>query len=129
MGGRMIKTRLILATVTAVGLLVPQTFASPVPQERGEQKKAAEYHFRQEDSAKLREHYKDIEKVDRNNRPHYVSGGRLPDDWKHRIHPVPAAVIRELPPIPAGYLAGYIDGFAVVYDPNTGLILDVIDVY
>ena len=48
-------------------------------------------------------------------------------DWHARIRPVPEAVIRELPPAPAGYAFGYIDGYCVVYDPNTGMIADVID--
>jgi hypothetical protein len=128
--GVVMKTQFILATVAAVGLLVPATYASPIPQER-EQKEApkAQYHFRQEDAAKLRENYKGIEKVDRNSRPHFVAGGHLPDGWRARISPVPTTVIAELPAIPAGYVAGYIDGYAVIYDPNTGVIVDVIDLY
>jgi hypothetical protein len=60
-------------------------------------------------------------------RDHYVAGGHLPDDWKNHMHAVPAALIRELPPIPAGCAIGYIDGYCVVYVPATLEIVDVID--
>jgi Ni/Co efflux regulator RcnB len=92
---------------------------------RGEGK--AEYHFRPEDREKLRGQYKDIDKVDRDHREHFVAGGHLPSDWRHHIQAVPSVVIRDLPPIPAGYVAGYYDGYAVVYDPRTGVILEVLD--
>lgn len=88
---------------------------------------AREYHFRQEDGARLREHYKKIEHVDVAHRAALVTGARLPGDWRRRIHPVPAAVIRELAPPPPGYVFGYLDGYCVVYDPTTLLIADVID--
>ena len=95
--------------------------------QRDEQHARAEYHFRQEDGTKLRQHYNKIDHVDRNHRPEYVAGGHLPNDWRKRIHPVPQAVVRELPPPPPGYVFGYMDGYAVVYDPRTLMIADVID--
>ncbi|MGC9949117.1 MAG: hypothetical protein ABSF64_22340 [Bryobacteraceae bacterium] len=42
----------------------------------------------------LRERYKKIERVDVAHRTAIVVGGRLPDGWRARIRPVPAAVIR-----------------------------------
>jgi hypothetical protein len=42
---------------------------------------------------------------------------------------VPEAVIRELPPPPRGYVFGYADGYAILYDPRTGYIADVIDLF
>ncbi len=86
-----------------------------------------QYRFRQEDGHQLRQHYSGIEHVDTHNRPRYVRGERLPEDWRRRMHPVPEAVIRELPPPPPGYVFGYFDGYCVVYDPRTGYIEDVID--
>jgi len=121
----------VTAAVTAVAIpmrALPQD--RPEHQDeraRGEERQKPEYHFRQEDNQRLREHYKDINKVDRAHREHFVAGGHLPEDWRRHIRPVPAVVIRELPPIPAGYVAGYYDGYAVVYDPNTGVILEVLD--
>jgi Ni/Co efflux regulator RcnB len=86
-----------------------------------------EYHFRQEDAPKLRQHYKNIEKVDVAHRGEFRAGGNLPNDWRKRMRPVPVAVVRELPPPPPGYVFGYIDGYCVVYNPTTLLIADVID--
>lgn len=88
---------------------------------------AREYHFRQEDAPKLREHYKDVDRVDVTHRTTIVAGARLPGDWHRRMRPVPVAIVRELAPPPPGYVFGYFDGYCVVYDPNTGLIADVID--
>jgi Ni/Co efflux regulator RcnB len=120
---------IVLAAGGLVMALLPGSSAAPfAPQERHEaQEHRGEYHFRQEDGAKLRQHYKNIEHVDVSHRPQYVAGGRLPADWHHRLHPVPAAIIRELPPPPPGYVFGYMDGYCVVYDPTTLLIADVID--
>jgi len=80
-------------------------------QARADNDHAAEYHFRQEDAAKLREHYKKIEHVDVAHRHALVAGAKLPDDWHARMRPVPVAVIRELPAPPPGYVFGYLDGY------------------
>jgi Ni/Co efflux regulator RcnB len=99
-------------------------------QERGKDQEHArgEYHFRQEDAPKLRQHYKNINRDMRErDRGHFVAGERLTGDWHKRMHPVPETVIAELPPPPPGYVFGYIDGYCVVYDPRTGYIADVID--
>lgn len=88
---------------------------------------AAEYHFRQEDAPRLRQHYKHIERVDVSRRVSLVAGGQLPSDWRPRMRAVPVAVVRELPAPPPGYVFGYIDGYCVVYNPTTLLIADVID--
>jgi Ni/Co efflux regulator RcnB len=124
------KTLLLAAVSTLAMACLPAIYA----QERHDdaqhaqaQQHAAEYHFRQEDAPKLREHYKKIEHVDVAHRPEYVAGGHLPADWHKRLHPVPAAIIRELPPPPPGYVFGYFDGYCVVYNPTTLLIADVID--
>lgn len=36
-------------------------------------------------------------------------------------------VVRELPPPPPGYQVGYLDGYAVAYNPTTQIIADVLD--
>jgi Ni/Co efflux regulator RcnB len=122
--------------ITAVGLLgmssAPALFAQERPEEAqqqraADQRHAAEYHFRQEDAPKLRQHYKNVERVDVAHRGALVAGEQLPADWHKHIRPVPVAVVRELPAPPAGYVFGYYDGYCVVYDPATALIADVID--
>lgn len=120
------KTRLIVSVLGAALVAVtpvPALLGAP-PQHR-EQKR--EYHFRQEDAGRLREHYKGRSHVDWNHREHFVAGGHLPGDWRRRIEPVPRVVLRELPPIPAGLSIGYINGYCVVYDPVTLEIVDVLD--
>jgi Ni/Co efflux regulator RcnB len=85
------------------------------------------YKFRDEDAPKLRQHYKNVEKVDVSKRTALVAGARLEGDWRRRLRPVPAAVVRELAPPPPGYVFGYIDGYCVVYNPATLVIAEVID--
>src|SRR5262245_54516117 len=95
--------------------------------ENDREHRRAEYHFRHEDGARLREHYREIDRVHIHRRVRFVAGERLPGDWRRRLRPVPEVVIRELPPPPPGYAFGYFDGYCVVYDPSTGYIADVID--
>jgi hypothetical protein len=122
----MSKHRILTAILG--GAMVSVTIVPPVlaaPQEH--QAAKHEYHFRQEDAGKLKENYKGRAKVDWEHREHFVAGGRLTGDWHKRLERVPAALIKELPPIPAGCAIGYIDGYCVVYDPGTLEIVDVID--
>ncbi len=121
----MINMRIAALLLGAAGLVAP-AYSQKEPAEQRQNQKA-EYHFRKEDGAKLRQHYNNIGRVDVHSRHALVSGGRLPDDWKGRMNPVPADVIRELPPVPTGYVFGYIDGYCVAYDPTTLYIADVID--
>ena len=52
-------------------------------------------------------------------------GGSLPPGWQKKIQPVPVVVEQRLAPVPAGYRRGIIDGAFVVYEPNRGVIIDV----
>lgn len=52
-------------------------------------------------------------------------GGSLPPGWQKKIQPVPVAVEERLAPVPAGCRRGIIDGAFVVYEPNRGVIIDV----
>ena len=126
-----------LATSVGAGLAIA-TFLAGYPaqaqeRERPRQEQAKrEYHFRAQDQSRLRENYRssfrERDHVDVAHRPHFTVGGRLPGDWRARIHPVPEAVYREFPTIPAGLEIGYLDGYAVVYDPATMEIVEVLDV-
>src|SRR6476660_5712676 len=53
-------------------------------------------------------------------------GGSLPPGWQKKIQPVPVVVEQRLAPVPAGCRRGIIDGAFVVYEPNRGLIVDVV---
>jgi Ni/Co efflux regulator RcnB len=52
-------------------------------------------------------------------------GGSLPPGWEKKIQPVPVVVEQRLAPVPAGCRRGIIDGAFVVYEPNRGVIVDV----
>jgi hypothetical protein len=96
---------------------------------RGDANKHADYHFRGDEKSKLRSSYKDIGRVDRSHR---VSIGReqvLPVQVRTRIEPVPVDIVSYLPPVPEGYMVGFVDGYCVVYDPNTFIVVDVIDLF
>jgi hypothetical protein len=54
--------------------------------------------------------------------------GRLPPGLDNRIDRFPAELDRQLPPLPEGYYRGMIGDQAVIYDPKTQLILDVVNV-
>jgi hypothetical protein len=84
-------------------------------------------YFRQDDTAYLRENYGGPVNLPPGLRKKYYRTGKLPPGWEKRFRPFPPAVIRRLPPPPPYCDRGYIDGFAVVYDRRTRVILDVID--
>ena len=66
-------------------------------------------------------------------RPHLPSGqekkfhrnDHLPPGWEARLELLPVTVDRLLVPIPAEYRRGIIGGFAVVYNLQSGVIIDV----
>lgn len=77
-----------------------------------------DYHFRSQDAQRLRQNYRDADRINRNQRPHYVRGQHLPNGWRTRIRPAPVTVVRGLLPLPPGYQVGYLDGYAVAYNPT-----------
>jgi hypothetical protein len=90
----------------------------------------AHYQFRRQDTPRLRQHFQSqLARVDRSHRPHVVAGGSLSGSWQTYIVPVPVEEVTYLPPVPEGYQLGFYYGYIVVYDPYSGLVLDVIDLY
>lgn len=88
----------------------------------------AHYQFRRQDAPRLRQHFQSqLAHVDRRNRPHVVAGAYLQGGWQTYIVPVPTEVITYLPPVPEGYQLAFYNGYIIVYDPLSGLVLDVID--
>jgi hypothetical protein len=53
-------------------------------------------------------------------------GGQLPPGWQKKMEPFPASLDRVLVPLPGGYKRGVYDGHAVIYDPLTHAIMDII---
>lgn len=57
----------------------------------------------------------------------FYRGRAVPVGYRHAIQPVPVAYRYRVPQAPRGYRVGYYQGYSVVYDPGTFLILSVID--
>ncbi len=84
-------------------------------------------YFRQDDLPYLREHYHVPADIPPGLRKKYYRTGTLPPGWEKRFRPFPPALIRRLPPPPPYCERGYVDGFAVVYDRRSRIIVDVLD--
>ena len=50
---------------------------------------------------------------------------QLPPRWENRLQLLPIEVEHQLVPVPTELRRGVIDGFAVVYSPQSGMIIDV----
>jgi hypothetical protein len=50
--------------------------------------------------------------------------GQLPSGWERRIRPFPYEIERRLPPLCFGCARGYMDGYAIIYQPRTRVIVD-----
>jgi hypothetical protein len=85
-------------------------------------------YFRQEDAVYLRQYYGGPVNLPPGLRKKYYRTGRLPPGWEKRFRPFPPAMIQRLPPPPPYCERGYVDGYAVVYDRRTRVILDVLDI-
>ena len=59
----------------------------------------------------------------------YARTGKLPPGWQKKMQPIPVVVERQLAPLPAGYRRGIVDGFAIVYSPRTGVMIDIVAVF
>lgn len=55
--------------------------------------------------------------------------GHLPAGWEHKIKPPSLSAELRLTPLPHNYRRGYIDRYAIVYDPAKQIILDVAPVF
>jgi hypothetical protein len=51
--------------------------------------------------------------------------GHLPPGWERKIEPLPPTVEMRLALLPSRYRRGIIDGYALVYEPATQLVIDV----
>lgn len=87
------------------------------------------YRFRSQDTSRLRQYYRGgFGRINRRNRPRFYHGGYIPRTYWSYFQPVPYSLIGYLPAVPPGYVIGYYDGYVVVYDPTTYLILSVLDI-
>src|SRR5919197_3385549 len=59
----------------------------------------------------------------------YARTGHLPPGWERKMEPLPVAVERRLVVLPPDYRRGVIDGYAVVYNPRTQVIVDIVAIF
>lgn len=55
----------------------------------------------------------------------YYRTGQLPPGWERKIRPFPVEIERRMPPLCEGCTRGYMDGYAVVYQPRSRVIIDI----
>ncbi len=83
-------------------------------------------YFHPEDRVLLSRYYP-VQTLPPGLRKKYARTGSLPPGWQKRVQPLPVAVVEQLPPPPPNCERGYVDGYAVVYDRRTRVILDTVD--
>jgi hypothetical protein len=83
-------------------------------------------YFRSEDRVLLSRYYP-VQSLPPGLRKKYARTGTLPPGWQKRVQPLPTVVVQKLPPLPRNCERGYLDGYAVVYDRTTRVIVDSID--
>lgn len=85
-------------------------------------------YFRREDYAVVQRYYSGPSSLPPGLRKKYRRTGELPPGWQKKLQPFPPELARVLPPPPPNCDRGYIDGFAVVYDRRTRIIVDLLDI-
>lgn len=86
------------------------------------------YNFRPNDRDSLRRYYQSrFRSINRSRRPVFSIGGFFPYASIQYLSPLPASLYGTLPPPPPGYAMGYYDGYVIVYDPVSYVIVNVID--
>ena len=87
----------------------------------------AKKYFREQDRPNYYSHYhSDADRWNgKKNRPAFVVGQPIPHGYA--VQPMPQSYWRGAPPPPPGYQYGYYGGYAVLYNPTTRIVADVMD--
>ena len=83
-------------------------------------------YFRPEDREMLGRYYP-VQSLPPGLKRKYSRTGAIPPGWQNRMRPLPHALVERLPPPPPNCDTGYVDGYAVVYNRKTRVILDALD--
>jgi len=92
-------------------------------EDRDRHRRYSDQCFREEHLRVIRDYYHERELPPGLAKKYYRTG-QLPSGWDRRVQPFPYEVERTLPPVPVGYARGYVDGYAVVYQPRTHFVID-----
>ena len=87
-----------------------------------------QYRFSDHDRVRLQHNYaRSLGAIRLDHRPYFQAGYAMLPAYRPYITPVPVQVLHTLPPPPPGYVIGYYQGYNVVYDPATYVVLAAID--
>jgi hypothetical protein len=86
------------------------------------------HYFRHEHYGPVQQYYSGPRDLPPGLRKKYYRTGKLPPGWQRKMRPFPPELVRVLPPPPPYCERGYIDGYAVVYDRRTRVIVDTLDI-
>ncbi len=76
----------------------------------------------------MKQHYQRIlGNVDKQHRPSLQQGQPMPSKYRPYITAAPNSLKKRIPAVPNGYDIGYYQGYVVVYDPETFVILTLVD--
>jgi hypothetical protein len=92
-------------------------------EDRGRHRKFSEACFREEHIRVINEYYRPRSLPPGLERKLYRTGS-LPPGWEKKIRPFPQTIETRLPPLCGGCARGYMDGYAVVYEPRSRVIID-----
>ena len=88
---------------------------------------AASVLFSQRDITLIRTHYGNrFKNLPPGLQKKLARGGSLPPGWEKKIEALPPGLLRDLPALGSNRRYGIYDGHAVIYDPLTHAILDII---
>ncbi|QSX34247.1 hypothetical protein JYB87_03070 [Shewanella avicenniae] len=100
----------------------------PMALERANPHSNAAYALSSHNKHVLQSHYQRIlPRVDRHKRPKFSQGEMIPDRYRQYITAAPDTLVRRLTDVPRGCNVGYYQGYGVVYDPETFLIVSLVD--
>jgi hypothetical protein len=135
--------RLIAATIACLMMSGASVWAFTPDQGQGKQKKSKRHHsaaYADADRARVDVHVsfstRDVRLIRAHYAPRYrklppglqkklARSGSLPPGWEKKMERFPASLERDLSVLPRGYRRGVLDGHAVIYQPNTQIIIDV----
>lgn len=101
---------------------------TPAAAHPGDDAKRPDYHVDRKVTTTVRQHFStEIAHVDRSHRVSFSIGVAVPQTYVASIEPVPAELLVGIAPPPAGYVVGYYDGYMLVYDPQSYVVIDVVD--
>ena len=86
--------------------------------------------FAPRDVTLIRAHYGDrFRSLPRGQQQRLARGKGLPPGWEKKMQPFPASLERQITVIGSGHKYGIYDGHAVIYDPLTHAILDIVSLF